>query len=179
MTLQITIPTFALLLTLFAVDGCKSPTLDFPTSQVKQSASTPNTKWPPEPARMGLSLVEQLQYESDSRPTKTIRSETVFSALSSKRIPIQKITQVLAHPIGARFCMSGMTDLGLTVVACEFSSDDEAQQGKAYSENTFGKIIPNRRLLVNQKTLLTLTPANQDAQLAAQASMTTQIFQTL
>jgi hypothetical protein len=173
------IPCFFLFIALFFVTDCKSPAPSNSGSSNDKLASSPANDWPPEVATPGLSLIEQLQKEATLRPSETIRAEAIFSALSSQGIVVPKTTQVLARPIGARFCLSGMSDLGLTVVACEFSNNEEAHKGLTYSEKTFGPWIPNRRLYVNQKTLLTLTPAHQRPPLVAQEAAITHIFQTL
>jgi hypothetical protein len=123
-------------------------------------AATPPPAAPaPDPALARLSLMERLQRESAARPAGTPRPEDVQAALGSHGITLERWKQVLATPVGARFCMAGETPHGLGVAVCEYGSEAEAARGLGYSRATFDRLIPNRRLSVNRKTLLTLTPA--------------------
>jgi hypothetical protein len=47
----------------------------------------------------------------------------------------------------------------LGVAVCEFADDAEAARGLDYSQRTFDRLIPNRRLVRNHRTVLTLTQA--------------------
>jgi hypothetical protein len=75
---------------------------------------------------------------------------------------------VLASTVGAAYCTSAGTPRGLAVAVCEFPGTDEARKGMEYSHRVFDRLVPGRRLLVNRKTMLTVTGAADEARRAAE-----------
>ena len=101
-------------------------------------------------------LSQLLGTERLSRPTGTPRAEQVFSALQRAGLTLTGQTQVLGRVIGASYCENAHTSAGVVFSVCEFKDTATAEQGREYSLRAFGKALPNRRLLINIKTLLTI-----------------------
>jgi hypothetical protein len=126
-----------------------------------------------------LSIAERLQREAASRPGAVPAVESVAAALAARGMPLVGWKQVLASPLGARFCMAGQTGQGNAVAICEFANADQAVQGLAYSHATFDRLIPNRTLTRREKTLLTVARAGSDRAQIDQANTATAIFAAL
>jgi hypothetical protein len=124
-------------------------------------------------------LAERLTAEAESRPVGALRAEAVAAALQQAGIGVHPLRQVLASAIGARFCMAAPAASGLGVAVCEFATDAEAARGLAYSRQTFDRLIPNRRLLQNHATVLTLTRPSDSRALDEQAARAAQAFTAL
>lgn len=124
-------------------------------SRVTDQAAPVPAGAPPAAGRM--SLLERLGYEAQTRPPARPRPEAVAAALAAGGLPLERWKQVLASPIGARFCMAGQTAAGSVVAVCEFGNEAEAAAGQAYSHKTFDPLIPNRALVRRGQTLLTIT----------------------
>jgi hypothetical protein len=124
-----------------------------------------------DPANAQLPLAARLQREAAARPTGTPRAEEVLAAFVRQGIPIEGTMQVLASTVGAAYCASAGTPRGLAIAVCEFPAEAEARQGMEYSHRTFDKLIPGRRLLLNHKTMLTVTGAPE-----VEAKRTADIF---
>jgi len=135
----------------------------------------------PAPAAGGerLTLVERLTREAESRPAGALRAEDVASAFQRAGIDLPPMKQVLARTVGARFCMSSLTAAGLGVAVCEFTDDGEAARGLDYSRRTFDRLIPDRRLVRNHRTVLTLTRSRAASVLDDQAVRAEQAFASL
>jgi hypothetical protein len=132
-----------------------------------------------QPAPGRLSIVERLGREAQTRPTAAVRVEAVADALAAHGLPLERWKQVLASPIGARFCMAGQTVAGCVVAVCEFGDEAEANAGLDYSHKTFDRLIPSRSLLRRGQTVLTVTrPAGAPVP-AGQADYVAQIFSAL
>jgi hypothetical protein len=69
--------------------------------------------------------------------------------------------------VGAAYCTSAGTANGLAVAVCEYPEEEAARKGMEYSHRVFDRLIPGRRLLVNRKTMLTVTGADDEARRAA------------
>jgi hypothetical protein len=110
-----------------------------------------------DPASAQLPLGARLQREAGSRPTGTPRAEEVLAAFTRQGLAIEGTMQVLASTVGAAYCASAGTPQGLAIAVCEYPAEAEARQGMEYSRRTFDRLIPGRRLLLNHKTLLTVT----------------------
>jgi hypothetical protein len=109
-----------------------------------------------------LPLPARLAREAQSRPAGTPRAEEVMAALGRGGLSLERPQQVLGSTIGAAFCASAATIRGTAVAVCEFTSEEIARRGLAYSRRTFDRLIPGRSLAVNRKTLLTVTRAEAD-----------------
>jgi hypothetical protein len=103
------------------------------------------------------SILDRLTLEAQSRPAAAPKVEVVEQALAAAGVPLQRWKQVLASPIGARFCMTGQTATGTVVAVCEFGSAAEASAGISYSHKTFDALIPNRSLIQRGPTVVTIT----------------------
>jgi hypothetical protein len=132
-----------------------------------------------QPASGRLSIVDRLGREAQTRPTAPVRAEAVADALAARGLPLERWKQVLASPIGARFCMAGQTAAGCVVAVCEFGNEAEANAGLDYSHQTFDRLIPNRSLLRRGQTVLTVTRPPGAPVPAGQADHVAQIFSAL
>jgi hypothetical protein len=154
------------LVCLLAAAACKS------TPAPSSATPTPT----PSPTST-LSLYERLAAEQSSRsPTTAPRAETVHAALTARGLVVERWKQVLASPVGARYCMAGSTDLGVGVAVCEFDRPDAARAGRDRSRAVFDRLIPGRELLVHGTTLLTLTRPGADTPADSQARRLAQAF---
>lgn len=122
---------------------------------------------PMNPEALRLPLGERLAREATARPTGTVRVEEVLAALARGGLAIEGQRQVLASTVGAAYCTSAGTSKGLAVAVCEYPEEDSARKGMEYSHRVFNRLIPGRRLLLNRKTLLTVTGADDEARRAA------------
>jgi hypothetical protein len=165
------LPVVCLLAGLAGVAACKST----PPSDAKPPV-------PPAPTST-LSLFERLAAEQAARsPATAPRAETVQAALAARGLVVERWKQVLASPVGARYCMAGSTVLGVGVAVCEYDGAQAASAGRVRSRAVFDRLIPGRELLVRGTTLLTLTTPGADvpaAAAAAQARRLAAAFATL
>ncbi len=156
---------------LAAISACKST-----------PPSDPTPPAPPAPTST-LSLFERLAAEQAARSLATApRAETVHAALAARGLVVERWKQVLASPVGARYCMAGSTDLGVGVAVCEYDGAQAASAGRDRSRAVFDRLIPGRELLVRGTTLLTLTTPGADRPVdaaAAQARRLAAAFATL
>ena len=133
----------------------------------------------PSAAEAPLGLYERLAREAATRPPGVIAAETVATALSAAGVPLGAPKQVLARPLGARYCALARTAAGLVVSVCEFDDDAQAARGVDLSHRTFDRLIPGRRLTHKRGTLLTLTMGTPDAKRAAEATRAESVFAAL
>jgi hypothetical protein len=156
-----------------------------PTPPASASASaSPASSRPPPPAAGAaveepISLQERLAREAVTRPSGVISTETVAARLSAAGVPIGALKQVLARPLGARYCALARTASGLVVSVCEFEDDVQAARGVDLSRRTFDRLIPGRRLTHKRGTLLTLTLGPSDSRRAAEAARAEAVFAAL
>jgi hypothetical protein len=137
--------------------GCRDQAATRAVGAAKPIAAEPPVP-PGSPPELGrMSIFERLAREAQTRPVVAPRPEAVAAALSAQGLPLERWKQVLASPIGARFCMSGQTAAGSVVAVCEFGDTAEADAGLAYSHKTFDGLIPNRSLVRRNQTVLTVT----------------------
>jgi hypothetical protein len=126
-----------------------------------------------------LTLNERLAREAASRPSGALPAETVAAKLSAAGVPLGALKQVLARPLGARYCALARTTSGLVVSLCEFDDDAQAARGVDLSRKTFDHLIPGRRLAHRRGTLLTLTLGAPDATRLAESARAEAVFATL
>jgi len=126
-----------------------------------------------------LTLQDRLAREAASRPSGAISAEAVAAALSDAGVPVGALKQVLARPVGARYCALARTAAGLVVSVCEFEDDAGAARGVDLSRRTFDRLIPGRRLTHRRGTLLTLTVGAPDTRRAAEAARAETAFAAL
>jgi len=139
-----------------SVLGCEHKSR--PVTEASSSAVGAGAGSPPGGGLDGVNapLFQLLGSERQSRPTGTPRTEVVFSALEQSGLTLTGQTQVLGRVIGASYCENAHTPAGVVFSVCEFKDSATAKEGRAYSLRTFGKALPGRRLLINEKTLLTI-----------------------
>ena len=125
------------------------------------------------------SEAERLAREAASRPPATPRVEDVLTALARAGLAPGRPQQVLARTLGASFCASAATAQGTGVAVCEFSSEEVARRGLAFSRLAFDRIIPGRTLTLNRKTLLTVTRAEASPNAEAEARAAVAAFARL
>ena len=126
-----------------------------------------------------LSLPERLAREAANRPSGVLAAETVAARVSAAGVPLAALKQVLARPIGARYCALTRTAAGLVVSVCEFEDEAGAARGVDLSRRTFDRLIPGRRLMHKRGTLLTLTVGTPDARRDAEAARAASAFAAL
>jgi len=147
--------------------ACKS------TPASDSTPPTPPTHPAPPAPTSTLSLFERLAAEQAARsPATAPRAETVHAALAARGLVVERWKQVLATPVGARYCMAGSTDLGVGVAVCEYDGAQAASAGRDRSRAVFDRLIPGRELLVRGTTLLTLTTPGADRPADAAAAQT-------
>jgi hypothetical protein len=111
-----------------------------------------------------VSLGQQLANELAARPAEAVRPEQLAGSLRQRGVEFARQRQVLASPIDAAYCETGVTTLGLGISLCEFADGDAAERGLAKSQVTFDSMVPGRTLITHKNALLTLTqPASAEA----------------
>lgn len=110
----------------------------------------------PAPRPEESTLGGQLSHEAMARPTGAVRSEDLVAALKSHGVTVARTRQVLGKTLHAGYCAIAVTASGLVASVCEYESAAAARAGLADSETRFGKSMPNRRLLTNGKSVLTI-----------------------
>ena len=101
-----------------------------------------------------------------------------MAALREAGVPIGSSRQVLARPVGARYCALARTPTGLVASVCEFEDDGHAARGVDLSHRTFDALIPGRRLVHKRGTALTLTVGGDPGR-SAQAARAEAAFAAL
>ena len=127
-------------------------------------SATPPARRPAPPAPTStLSLFERLAAEQAARsPATAPRAETVQAALAARGLVVERWKQVLASPVGARYCMAGSTDRAWAWRCANTTAPEAASAGRDRSRAVFDRLIPGRELLVRGTTLLTLTTPGAD-----------------
>lgn len=103
-------------------------------------------------------LLQVLADEKAHRPGGTPRGDALFDALDKAGIAMQGRSQVLGRTVGAAFCENAHTPQGIVVSVCEFADAGALAKGRAYSAKAFATALPNRVLVANKNTLLTINP---------------------
>jgi hypothetical protein len=131
----------------------------------------------PAPLPENLSIFERLAREASSRPAGAVRTEELVAALEAKGVSIARTRQVLGKTLNARYCAIAVTGAGLVASVCEYSSASEALAARNDSEQRFGRPMPDRRLVTNGKSLLTIANLRDSA--AGEASTVAATFAAL
>jgi hypothetical protein len=141
--------------------GCRGG--DAPPARPASSVARPLPAEPDDPmpaspaaAPENLSLYGRLAREAESRPAGAVRTEALVAALKDHGIPVARSRQVLGKTLNARYCGIAVTGAGLVASVCEFDSALDARAALKDSEQRFGKAMPDRRLMTNGKSLLTI-----------------------
>lgn len=164
------LPALVLLLGCEAKPDSGAPLLRLRGAALAMQTDASSARAPAEPAYVASrgTLVERLAAEAASRPERTIAVEDLLAALNSQEIEVVRTRQVLASPVGARYCTLLVTASGASGSLCEFGSEAEAQRAGARSAQRFDALIPNRELVAHDNALLTVLapptgPAPSDA----------------
>jgi hypothetical protein len=170
----------ALALALAAACGrTAAPPAAASTAPTASTASTASSAAATPPPAERLTLIERLTREATQRPAARPRVEEVLAALGTRGIATAGWKQVLASPVGARYCMAGQTAGGVGLAVCEYESPAAAAAGRDRSHALFDRLIPNRLLTVNRTTLLTLTRPTAEPALASEAERVRTLFTSL
>jgi hypothetical protein len=124
------------------------------------------------------SLPERLARELARRPAQAIRGEDLVAALVQQEVDVLRTRQVLATPIGARYCTLLESAHGVGASVCEFSDASGARAGAELSRARFDALLPGRLLVARESTLLTVTKA-ADPRAEAEAARIVRAFATL
>lgn len=127
-----------------------------PTPPPLPGDNDPAPSGPALPGGEQLSLAERLTREASLRPAGAVRSEDLVVALKAKGITVTRTRQVLGRTLNAQYCSMSVLGEGLVASVCEYETPEAAAAALKYSEERFGRTIPNRRLLTNGKSLLTI-----------------------
>jgi hypothetical protein len=111
----------------------------------------------PQAARVPLGA--RLAREAAGRPALAPRLASLRAAAERRGVTLLPPRQVLASPLGARYCELASSAAGLGVALCEFGDAAQAQAGAARSHQLFDTLVPGRRLSVRDNALLTVTAA--------------------
>lgn len=142
---------------LLAMAGCRDePRAPIAAPVPSASAADPNA--PPAPLDNTLAAaVQRLQHEREHRPTGAMTTDRVAAFLETSGVKLTPRTQVLGLPLGASYCENAnSTDGKLGVSICEYESAEAAAQGRAKSLQLGAAAFPNRTLVVNGQTMLSL-----------------------
>lgn len=131
---------------------------------------------PPAEVPEALSLGDRLAREAASRPAGAVRSEDLLEAIKAKGITVTRSRQVLGQTLNASYCAMAVLEDGLVASVCEYESPAAATAAMKHSEQRFHK-VPNRRLLINGKSLLTI--ANVRDAVENQANTVAAVFSEL
>lgn len=149
-----------------APDAAEAPASAAPVASGASSAPSPDRTVPiPSGKPLGVTLGDMLVSERESRPTGTPRGEDVFALFGKNGVAVQEAKQHLGAPVGARYCMGGVTESGLSMSVCEYVDAAAAEAGKAMSTKAFEK-IPNRAIAIKKSTTLTILGTSSPASAA-------------
>jgi hypothetical protein len=151
--LRLRFVSFALLSSFAFAPACDKPAAPVLTVAVAAPPAPPSNG--ATPASLGDLLVD----EAAHRPTGTPRAEDVLAAFAAGGVTVADARQVVARTVHASYCQGGVTAKNTLVAVCEYPSHDAAVAGRAHSLAAFAKLSPDREILVNGATTLTVAPA--------------------
>ncbi len=141
-------------------DGAPRPRID--------RVRTAEAAAPPPPAASPATLAERLGAELAARPRGALTLDGLVAQIGHRGLVLARTRQVLAAPIGARYCAAALTAEGLGLSVCEFDSADAALAARAFSKTQFDALVPDRRLYVNGQSLLTLAQVRPELEAESQ-----------
>jgi hypothetical protein len=109
-----------------------------------------------------LPLAERLLHEASDHPKARERVERAFSQFREAGVTLTRTRQVLARPLSAEYCATGLTASGLALALCAFHDGRAAVQGRELSRRSFDALIPGRALHVQSANLLTISQPVSD-----------------
>ncbi len=175
--------TFVLLMVgLAVVPACSKPA---PTTEVADSAppvvasAVPSSPASARPSQPVFSIGDKLKVEQDGRPTGTPKAEDVYAAFEKAGFALTEKQQHVASVFGAKFCLGAKTDNDMAFSVCEYADEAAAKAGRETSLKSLA-VVPNRDILVNKKTTLTVRqPATKTPASEASEKKAAQVFSTL
>jgi hypothetical protein len=143
-------------------------------------AATPPVEPAPQVApvqsRVDTGLLGELGREAAQRPKTEPTVDTVLAAFEVAGVHIDRKQQVLATPVGARYCVAASSKVGLNMSLCEYATADDAKAGRDKSLQVF-KTLKGRSLFVQNATLLTLIAPPTTA-IAVERDLATKVFRS-
>ena len=100
--------------------------------------------------------------EAANRPAAAIPAETVFAAFDKSGVAVKEARQHLARPFGAHYCSGAKVERDIALSVCEYTDAASASTGRTGSERGLAS-IPNRQVLRNGATTLTIRLSQKDA----------------
>lgn len=164
------------------VPACSKPA---PSTEVADSAppivasAIPSSESSARPTQPIFSLGDKLQVEQRDRPVGTPKAEDVYAAFEKAGFALTEKQQHVASVFGAKFCLGAKTDNDMAFSVCEYADEAAAKAGRETSLKALA-VVPNRDILVNKKTTLTVRqPAAKTPASEASAKKAAQVFSTL
>lgn len=161
-----TIAALGLLCSYAACDAREDVRAPGPSEPALTAAIAPRLAPAP---RSRVPLRQQLAQGAARRPPMAIRGEALRAQAAASGVEIVRARQVLAQPLGARYCTLLQTAHGLGATVCEYADGAAARAGAQTSRARFDALIPGRTLSTNGSSLLTLSaPATPAAEREAE-----------
>lgn len=154
-----------------ALSACEAP------KHHAKTRSTTDTKVELKRPNSNLPLAQRLELEANSHPEGVRRVNELLEGLARESLFV-RTRQVLALPVGADYCSTAISSTGVGVSLCAFPDAESAKAGAARSRQLFDRLIPNRTLLVQESTLLTLSHG-QDASAEREAERLAALFPSI
>jgi hypothetical protein len=171
-----------LMVGLALVPACSKPA---PSTQVADSAppvvasAVPSSESIAKPSQPVFSLGDKLQVEQRDRPTGTAKAEDVYAAFEKAGFALTEKQQHVASVFGAKFCLGAKTTNDMAFSVCEYADEAAAKAGRETSLKALA-VVPNRDILVNKKTMLTVRqPATKTPASEAAEKKAAQVFSAL
>jgi hypothetical protein len=162
--------------------GCSKKSEPPPPAAEAPSASAASLPSAPPsgvaPAISPQIIAGRLAAETASRTPTDPSVEKVFEAFVKTGAKLFDSTQHLASPYSAKYCVEAHSDLGVYTDVCEFADEASAKKGMDASTKAFAT-VPNRTLLLNKKTLLTLRDSTPGPKSAEQVKTLAATFKAL
>ena len=160
---------FAGAVLLFGASGCKQ--------ERPIEVSPPPVVAAPVADAKGGPLSERLEREGTARPAASLRAEEVFSGLVKGGLEIKERMQLLAAPVGARYCQSAHTANDVILTVCEFEDEASAEKGKATSLAAIH--VENRQVVAHHATTLQVIESPKTEQSAKSAASVIAAFNAM
>ncbi len=129
--------------------------------------------------RVLLTVEDRLLSERDRKTEGTPRAEDVYVALEKGGVALTDKKQHVATIYSALYCLGAKGPGGTAYSVCEYASAEELKKGRDSSAKFF-ESVPNRELVANKKTLLTVRqPPVKTPESEAVAKKSVELFSKL
>ena len=139
-----------------ASTGCKREEPTSTPATTPEVARAPDGSRMMEPSSEISPILKRLDWEAQHRPPGGIKTEAVFAALERAEVRLKRTRQYLGATVNASYCAGGITDQGLAISVCEYTSEEAAADGMTFMEKRFAALTPHARRHVRGQTLLTI-----------------------